>query len=415
MAKVGKLTAKFIETAGPGTYADGGNLYLQIAEYRVKSGEMRRSKSWLFRYMLNGVSHDMGLGSLDTFTMKEARERARGMRQLLVDGIDPLEKRHEAKQAVKIEAARTITFKDAAQRYIKAHEAGWKNSKHRQQWTNTLVTYAYPLIGDLPVSAIDTGMVMKILEPIWQKKTETASRVRSRLETVLGWATVRGYRKGDNPARWKGHLSALLPKKAKVAKVRHQPAMPYAELPAFMDELSGNSAMSARALEFTVLTAVRTSEAIEAKWDEIDLEARLWTVPGERMKAGREHRVPLCDRAVKLLKALPREKGSPYVFIGARARKPLSNMAMLQLLRGMRPGLTVHGFRSSFRDWAAECTNFPRELAESALGHVLANKVEAAYQRGDLLEKRRRLMDAWAAYCTKPAGNGAVIPMRKGA
>lgn len=388
----------------PGRYADGGGLYLQVSQWNTKS--------WLFRYMLNGRARQMGLGSVSTFTLKEARERARAARQLLADGIDPLEARRKALAAERIEAARAITFQEAAQRYIKAHRAGWKNVKHANQWTATLFTYAYPVIGSLPVSAVDTGLVLKVLEPIWTSKPETASRVRGRIESVLDWAAVRGYRSGDNPARWRGHLDKLLPPKAKVAKVRHQPAMPYAELPAFMAELRENASISAKALEFTILTAVRTGEAIYSRWSEIDLDGRLWIIPAERTKSGREHRVPLCDRALEILRSLPQEKGCEFVFPNANGTA-LSNMAMLELLRGKRPGLTVHGFRSTFRDWAAEMTNFSREIAEAALGHVLGNKVEAAYQRGDLLDKRRRLMAAWESYCAKPPRNGKVLTLSK--
>ena len=272
------------------------------------------------------------------------------------------------------------------------------------------------MIGNLNLADIDTGHVIKILEPIWNTKNPTAATLRGRIEAVLDWAKARHYRGGDNPARWKGHLEVLLPAKEKVHKVRHQPAMPFADLPPFMEDLRGRDSISARALEFTILTAARTSEAINARWSEFNLKQAVWTVPGERMKAGREHRVPLPDRVVTILKKLPREKGSNFVFPGGRPRKPLSNMALLELLRGMRGrGLVVHGFRSSFRDWAGEMTNFPRELAEAALGHVLGDKVEAAYRRGDALEKRRMLMDAWARYCatpTKVAGSN-VTPIRK--
>jgi integrase len=398
----------------PGRYADGGGLYLQVTRWE-KDGVEWSTKSWLFRYMKDGRARQMGLGSVDTFSLKEARQRARLQRQLLADGADPLAARQRVRDAERVEAARAVTFRDAAERYIKAHQAGWKNEKHADQWGNTLSTYAFSIIGSLPVAAVDTALVMKVLQqpvkagkstvPLWNAKTETASRVRGRIERVLDWARVQGMRQGENPARWKAHLDKLLPARTKVAKVRHQPAMPWRDVPTFMGELRANEAISARALEFIVLTATRTGESIGARWEEVDLDDKLWTIPPERTKSGREHRVPLSDRVVEILKTLPRASGG-FVFPGARAKQPLSNMAALELLRGLRPGLTVHGFRSSFRDWCAEATNFPREIAEAALGHVLGNKVEAAYQRGDLLEKRRRLMQAWEGFCSKPAGNG---------
>jgi integrase len=395
MTAPGKLTAVAVsKKTKRGRYADGGGLYLQVSEWGTKA--------WVFRYMVDGKSRTMGLGDLSTFTLKEARERARAQRQLIADGIDPLGEREKKKTAAKLEAAKAISFEDAAEKYIKAHAPGWKNAKHSEQWRNTLATYAYPVFNGIPVSAIDTTLVLNVVEPIWTKKSETASRVRGRIEAVLDWAAARGYRDGENPARWKGHLSKLLPAKTKVTKVRHQPALPYVELPEFMTALRPNGSVSAQALEFTILCATRTSETILATWSEFDLDAMIWTIPGERTKSGRLHRVPLSERAVELLKSIPHETGSKYVFPGARRGMPLSNMAMLELLRGMKGnGLTVHGFRSSFRDWCAEQTNFPREIAEAALGHVLSDKTEAAYQRGDLLEKRRKLMTAWSSYCGK--------------
>jgi integrase len=422
--RTNKLTPLEVSSLNdPGRYADGGGLYLQVTRWE-KDGAEWSTKSWLFRYMKDGRARQMGLGSVETFSLKEARQRARLQRQLLADGIDPLAARQRARDAERIEAARAVTFQDAAQRYIETHQAGWKSRKHSEQWGNTLSTYAFPTIGSLPVAAIDTALVMKVLQqpvrvgkattPLWNAKTETASRVRGRVERVLDWARVQGMRQGENPARWKAHLDKLLPARTKVAKVKHQAAMSWREVPTFMGELRANAAISARALEFIVLTATRTGETIGARWEEIDLDEKLWTIPGERTKSGREHRVPLSDRAIQILKALPRVSGG-FVFPGARANQTLSNMAALELLRGMRPGLTVHGFRSSFRDWCAEATNFPREIAEAALGHVLGNKVEAAYQRGDLLEKRRRLMQAWDGFCSRPAnnGNGAVHQPRR--
>jgi integrase len=357
----------------------------------------------------------MGLGPLRDVSLAQARERARAARAKLLDGDDPIELRRAKKMTTHADKARHIAFREAAEKYIAAHKAGWRNEKHAAQWTATLIAYAYPLIGNLSVAAVDVGHVMRILEPIWITKTETASRLRGRIESVLDWAKAHHYRLGDNPARWKGHLENLLPARTKVRRVRHQPAMAFLEVPAFASALRGRDSVSARALEFTVLTAARTGEVIGAKWDEMDLEKKVWTVPGSRMKSGRDHRVPLSERCIAILKAVPRERGSAFVFPGGRPRKPLSNMAMLELLRGMEngQGLTVHGFRSSFRDWAGEQTSYPREIAEAALGHVLGDKTEAAYRRSDALEKRRRLMEAWSGYCARPrTATGNIISIK---
>ncbi|MER8524818.1 integrase arm-type DNA-binding domain-containing protein [Mesorhizobium sp. M1272] len=416
---INKLSAvEVAKKLKPGTYGDGGGLYLQVAKSTAKGAQDGDvTKAWLFRFMLAGKARYMGLGDIQTFNLKEARERARAARQLIVDGKDPIEDRRERTAALRADDAKRITFKQACERYIAAQKAGWKNAKHADQWRNTLATYAWPFIGDLPVAKVETAHIHQILDPIWNTKTETASRVRGRVESVLDWATVRGFRpKGDNPARWRGHLDKALPARAKVAKVQHHAAMPYTDLPAFMARLRAMDSISARALEFTILTAVRTGEAIGATEGEIDFANKLWTIPGERMKAHRAHRVPLSDRAIQILKGVPREAGSPYLFPGARKGKPLSNMAMLELLRGMDgiESLTVHGFRSTFRDWAAERSNFPREIAEAALAHVLSDKTEAAYQRGDMLEKRRKLMTAWASFASAPpAGRENVLPIAK--
>lgn len=411
MRKSNRLTAIHVsKLTKPGRYADGHGLWLQISKWGTKS--------WVLRFTRDGRARTMGLGPLHTVNLAQARERAKQARQGLTDPInpvDPIDVRKAKRRAAKAEAAKLVTFKEAAELYIKAHAAGWRNSKHSDQWRATLKTYAYPIVGDLSVADIDIGHVTKILEPIWTVKTETASRVRGRIESILDWATVRGHRQGDNPARWRGHLEKVLPAKAKVSKVRHMPAMPYADVPAFMAELRARADISSHALEFTILTACRTAEAVGAAWDEIDFTAKVWTIPGSRTKSGREHRVPLTERALQVLKSVPKETKNRFVFAGTKPGKPLSNMAMLELIRGMRGGgLTVHGFRSSFRDWAAEQTNYPREIAEAALAHVLSDRTEAAYQRGDLLEKRRRLMQAWAGYCTKPRVTGSnVTEMRR--
>lgn len=400
------LTAKQVEKlTSPGRYFDQHGLYLQVLS--------PTNRSWLLRYERHGRERWMGLGPLHTFSLAEARDRARKARQQLHDGNDPLEVREVERAARALAVARTLTFAEAATQYFNAHERKWSNAKHRAQFLSTLKAYAFPRIGRLAVADIDTGQVLRCIEPIWQEKTETASRVRGRIESVLDWATVRGYRTGDNPARWKGHLSEALPARGQIAKVEHHSALPFDQVPAFMAALAEREGMAARALQFTILTAARTGEVIGARWNEIDLLERTWTVPASRMKANREHRVPLADAALALLRNLPRE--AEFVFPGGRKGVPISNMAMLTLLRRMgRRDITIHGFRSSFRDWAAERTAYPNHVVEMALAHVVGNKVEAAYRRGDLLDKRRRLMNEWARYCgSSPAGAGAnVTPLR---
>jgi integrase len=392
MTKGKQLTARTVATATkPGLHGDGGGLWLQLGA--------TGGKSWAFRFQLNGRARQMGLGPVDLVSLAEARDLARDARRLLLRGVDPIEDRRANRKAARVANAKAITFRSCAKRFIASHEAGWRNEKHRKQWSSSLEAYLYPTIGDLPVSAIDTGLVMQVLEPIWTIKPETAGRVRGRIEAVLSWAAVRGYRNGDNPARWRGHLDQLLPARRKVRRVKHHAAMPYAELPAFMVELRGQPGTAARALEFTILTVGRTGEVLGTQRPELDMGVRLWTVPPERMKGGRLHRVPLSQPAVTLLEALPREATSPYVFPGARRGRPLSNMAMTMLLERMgRNDATVHGFRSSFRDWAAEVAHAPREVAEAALAHAVGSEVEAAYQRGDMLDRRRELMNSWAEF-----------------
>lgn len=400
--------AKVAKTSKPGHYGDGGGLWLQVSA----SG----TKSWVFRFTRAGKAREMGLGALHTITLAEARERAAGCRKLLVDGIDPIERRNAGKQTAAAEAARALTFDQCAEQYIEAHRAGWRNDKHAAQWTATLATYASPVFGALPASAVDTSLIMKVLSPIWTEKTETAKRVRGRIESVLAWATVQGLRHGDNPARWRNHLDKLLAAPEKVAAIQHHAALHYAAVPEFLRALRAQPGTSARAVELVILTAARTSEVFNASFSEFDLQAKVWTIPAERMKAGREHRVALSDAAVALVRAAAPEKGADYVFPGAKEGRPLSNMAGLQLLKRMgRNDITVHGFRSSFRDWAREQTNFPREVAEAALAHVVKDKTEAAYARGDVLAKRAKLMQAWADYCARPAAAGAVVPMARGA
>lgn len=408
MREVNRLTALAVaRKKKPGRHGDGGGLWLQVS----RSG----TKSWLFRFMRNRKARQMGLGPVHTVSLAEARDKATDCRKLLLDGIDPIEARKEGQMQARIEAASGITFKECAEKYIAAHEPAWRNDKHRAQWKSTLMTYVYPVLGELSVGAINTGLVLKVIEPIWMVKPETAARIRGRLEAVLDWAKAREYRTGDNPARWRGHLDKLLPPRRKVARVRHHAALPFTELPDFMAALRERDGVSPRALEFTILTAARTGETVGAEWPEIEINGAVWTILAERMKGEREHRVPLSDRAMEILEALPREGEGEFVFMGGRAGRPLSNMALLRLLRRMgRTDVTAHGFRSTFSDWAAETTAYPREVVEMALAHAVSDKVEAAYRRGDLFEKRRRLMDDWSKYCTFPPPVGEkVVPIRK--
>jgi integrase len=406
MREGNKLTSMEVRNASkPGLYGDGLGLYLQVSKFGTKA--------WLFRYMIDGKARKMGLGAIHTVSLAEARKRVNEARLKLLDGIDPIDERNAGRAKQKVEAAKAISFKECADRYIAANRAGWKNAKHADQWFSTFNEtkrgkVVYPASTDainrLPVASIDTNLVIRVLEPIWTKTPESASRIRGRIETVLDWAKVREYRTGENPARWRGHLDKALSARPKGRK--HHDAIGYADLAPFMTALREKDGVSARALEFTILTAARTGEAIGAEWLEFDLEAKLWTVPAARMKAGREHRVPLSDRAEEILEALPRD--GKFVFAGGRADRPLSNMAMLELVRGMRgKGSTVHGFRSTFRDWAAEQTAYPHELCEIALAHAVSDKTEAAYRRGDMMDKRHRLMADWADFCEKTAPGDA--------
>ena len=404
--QINRLTALRVEKQRKtGLYPDGNGVYLQV----TLGADGSPRKSWLFRFRMQGRrERKMGLGAFPDVSLQEARDKASSARKFCKDGIDPVESRKAERAKAKLTDARSMTFNQCAKAYITAHRAGWRNVKHAAQWTSTLETYAGPIFGTLPVQTIDVGLVTKALEPIWSTKPETASRVRGRIESVLDWAKARGYRNGENPARWRGHLDHLLPARTKVRKVVHHAALPYREIGTFMAALRERAALAARALEFAILTAARTSEVINARWDEIDLQARVWTVPAERMKAGREHRVPLSDLAVGILNRMQEVRQNDHIFPGER-RASLSNMSFLMLLRRMdRDDLTAHGFRSTFRTWAAECTRYPREIAEAALAHVVGDATEQAYQRGDVFEKRRKLMDAWATYCTKPARTSAV-------
>ena len=392
----GKLTAlKVRSLTAPGRYGDGGGLWLQVrdAEHR----------SWLFRYTVSGKARQMGLGALADVPLAEARAAAAECRRQLGQNLDPIGRRAAAKAAARSDE-RVKTFREVAQHYLVAHESSWRNAKHRWQWDATLQKHVFPTLGHKPVAAIGTGDVMTVLEPIWKVFPETASRIRGRMEAVLDYAKSREWRSGENPARWRGHIANMLPRRDKARSVQHHPALPWKEIGPFMAELRREPGVAALALEFTILTAARTGEAIGATWAEIDIDKGVWTVPGTRMKAGREHRVPLAPAAVAALrraKEVRTDKAqTTFVFPGSRPGKPLSNMAMSMLLRRMkRADLTVHGFRSTFRDWTAEATGVAREVAEAALAHTIGNAVEAAYRRGDLFEKRRRLMEDWAAFC----------------
>jgi len=384
----------------------------------ISGFEASGAKSWIYRFQLNGIRREMGIGTLQSKPPADARSEAAALTALVRSGIDPIERRKQeqaaAQAAARAAEAHAITFSTAAAEYIKTHKAGWKNEKHGQQWENTIATYANPIIGAKSVALVSTEDVLKILKPIWTTKTETASRLRSRIELILSYAKAMKWREGENPAMWRGHLDALLPPPTKLKKVRHHPALPYAQVPEFMAELRKLKGSGARALEFAILTATRSGEARLAQWHEIDLEKRLWTIPAERMKAEREHWVPLSAQAIALIKTLPRIEGNNYLFPGDRDKKPLSDMTLTAITRRMNETegdappkwidptngaqIVPHGFRSTFRDWAAEVGHYPREMAEHALAHSLPDRVEAAYHRGTMLERRAPMMQRWADY-----------------
>jgi len=387
-----RLTALDVRRAKDRGYlCDGGGLYLQITPTGYKS--------WVFRFRDGGKLREMGLGSVPIVSLAEARTLAEACRKQRAAGLDPITERHKAWVTAKLSAENAKTFRQCAEAFVEAHKAGWKHPRHEGQWRASFEAYVYPKLGKLPVSVIDTGMIVRTLEPIWTTKPTTAVKLRGRIENVLDWARVRGYRDGDNPARWRGHLDQLLPEPGKVRRTAHHAALPYAEMPAFMDGLRAQPGIIARALEFAVLTAARTGEVLGATWEEIDLDNAVWTVPAARMKAGREHRVPLSDAALALLRPLSAHP-EPLVFPGHKFGRPLGDLGMIKLLRRMgHAEITVHGFRSTFRDWVAEATDYPNEVAEMALAHTVGNKVEAAYRRGDLFDKRRGIMEDWAKLC----------------
>ncbi|TDV04958.1 integrase [Paraburkholderia caballeronis] len=393
--QVGKLV-------DPGYYADGGGLYLQIS--------VSGARSWIFMFTLLGRRREMGLGPLTVVSLAAARKEAAECREFVRVGTDPIEARKGAIRVRMAAETPSRTFRDAADAFISARESGWNNPKHRQQWRNTLELYAYPTIGDVLVCDIDTPMIVRILQPIWLKKAETARRVRGRIKAILDAEESLGHRSGDNPARYVDHLDRVLPRSKKRQQVKHHPALPWEEMPAFFADLRMRPRRASRALRLLVLTATRTNEIRFARPDEFDLETKVWTIPGARMKAGVELRVPLCDEAVELVRAqIEHGAADGWLFPGYKKGCPLSNMALLKVLKVMgRTGITVHGFRSTFRDWVAECTEYPDSLAEQALAHTISSMTVAAYRRRDMLERRRAMMEDWARYCA--GKTGAVLP-----
>jgi integrase len=393
-----------------GNYADGGGLYLTVA----KDG---RNKSWLFRYASGGRERWMGLGPIETVTLAEAREAALQCRKLRQQGVDPIEQRNAQRAAAKVAAAKTLTFDQCVASYLATHRSKWRSVRHSQQWDRTLRDYASPIIGRLPVASVDTALVMKVLQqdvegkPFWQARPETASRVRGRIESILSWATVSEFRSGDNPARWTGHIKELLPSRRQLHATVHHAALPYREIGTFMAQVRSQEGVIARAFEFLVLTAARRAEVLGARWTEFDLDQRIWTRPAARMKGNAPHRVPLSGRALEIVREMWAFRQNEFVFPGQRDVLAPSNF--FKFLKALGRGdVTSHGFRSTFRDWAGEQTNFSREICEDALAHRVGNAVEEAYRRGDFLEKRRRLMEAWADFCERPATSGEVVPIR---
>jgi integrase len=408
------LTAKRVErTKTPGRYRCGlvKGLYLQISE--------GGSKSWVLRYELRGREHMMGLGSASDFSLKEARERARQARQLLADRINPLAGKRAQEEAARLAEARKLTFREAAERYFDQHQKRWRNARHRDEFLSTLKANVFPVLAGMDVASIDTRDVLRALEPIWKTKTTTADRVRSRVEQVIDWAIVRGHRPpGTNPARWRGHLSEVLPPPRKIAPVEHHAAMDYRQVPAFMAQVRADDTVTARALEFLILTAARTGEVVGARWDEIDFDLKTWTVPAVRMKGHREHRTPLAPAAMDLLRQLPRQADNPFIFVGTRSGSGLNRMALRWVMErlGQAGVTTVHGFRSSFSDWAHEQTAHSAHTIEISLAHNIGTEVERAYRRTDLISRRRELMQQWSRYCTEPPAkiSGDVVALRSG-
>jgi integrase len=406
---INRLSAADLRRSRPGTYGDGDNLYLQVS---VSQDGKTLNRSWVFRYSVGVKTTEMGLGSLRVLGLKEAREQAREYCALRLRGIDPKQYRDDQRAAATAASMKSITFEAAAHAYIAAHRDEWRSQQHAQEWPRSLAKYVFPTLGSLPVTMIDTPLVVKALKPAWEKVPETAARLRGRVESILDWCTVSGFRSGDNPARWLGHLEYLLAAPRK-RRIEHLPAMPWRDVPSFMEKLRAIDNIAARALEFAILTSARTGEVRGAVWNEVDVHNAVWSVPGERTKSGREHRVPLSPRCTQILKEVrPFARQGQHVFPGIKGG--LGESAFRKLLASFgHDDITVHGFRSSFRDWAGEATNFPREVCEAALAHVTGDRVEQAYRRADALEKRRKLMTAWATFCSRPAAASATVtPLR---
>jgi integrase len=403
-----RLTAMKVERAKqPGLYADGGSLYLRVAP--------GGSRQFIFRYALNGRSRDMGLGPTHTLTLADAREKATEARKLLLEGIDPIDTKHARMAALQVDAAKRRTFAQCAEGFIRDNESKWTNVRHRDEWRSTLSRYVFPTLGSLPVAAINTPLVLKVVKPLWERVPTTAKRVLGRIENVLGWATVHHYRSGDNPAAWDGLIEHALPTVSKAGVAEHHAALRYTEAAAFMAKVRANAGVAARCLEFITLTAVRLSEAINATWNEIDLNARVWVIPASRMgKTRKEHRVPLSDAAIAVLKAMQNVRMNDWIFPGNRQGRPIGENSVWRLAKDASGDetITVHGLRSTFRDWASDRTDFQAEVKEAALAHTIPNAVEAAYRRGDLFDKRRNLMEAWAGFCGRSSSaTGKVVPM----
>ena len=407
MNRLSQLAISGARTKTPGMYPDGGGLYLCVGS--------QSARSWIFRFARDGRTRYMGLGSLAVMSLAEARQKAGEARRLLAGGQDPIAARDAQLAAARALEATAMSFRQCAESYIAAHRDGWRSAKHAAQWINTLEAYVYPVLGDMPVAAVDVGLVLKVLEPIWKTRTETASRVRGRIEVVLSWAKTREYRSGENPAAWRGHLENLLPPRRKLRQVRHLSALPYPAIGSFMAELRAEQGVAARALELTVLCATRTSETLGARWHEIDLATKTWTIAAERMKGGKEHRVPLAPAALAILQDMSAIRVGDYIFPGVRAGRPINSRALLNVLERMnRKDITAHGFRSTFRDWCADQTSFPREICEQALVHTVGSAVERAYRRSDVIDHRRQLMALWATFCATPVPRGEVVPIRRG-
>jgi integrase len=399
-----KLSGADLKRSKPGLHGDGGGLWLQV----TRGAAGHPSRSWLFRFTVAGRRREMGLGPVITVGLAEAREAALAARKLLHAGIDPIERRKAERAARAAVATKAMTFDECSAAYIAAHRHAWRSERHAQQWPATLSKYVSPVFGRLPVSEVDTALVIKALRPIWDQMPKTASRLRGRIEAILDWATVSQFRQGENPARWDGHLQHLLASPRKLVAVKHHPALPVQDVPAFMADLRKVNGTSARAIEFTILTAARRGEAIGARWEEIDIDDKVWTVPAGRMKSGKEHRVPLSPRAIAIIQGQRAIRQNDLVFPG-RGDRQLWGGSIANLIKSLADGATLHGFRSSFRDWCGEMTSYSREVAEAALAHSVGDQVELAYRRGTALEKRRALMTAWGAFCTKPPPLGETV------